>query len=96
MILKMTFITFLDSSMNIVNNTNFTIEQINAMPLIGTTINKWRQRIIKLYQHPAYETIVISVGTSFDNTKQVIAEESQANYATALDYIKHGKTYTSE
>lgn len=81
---------------NFHNHTDYTLEQIVAMPLLATTINKWRGRRIRLYQHPADENRVISVGVTFDGNMTVIASEFKHEWETALDYGSRGKVYTSE
>jgi hypothetical protein len=78
------------------NNTKFTIDEINALPKIGETVNNWRQRNVVLRQHPANETMLVSIGVTFDGMMTVISEEPRDGWATALDYIAHGKIYVSQ
>jgi hypothetical protein len=40
--------------------------------------------------------LLISVGTTFDQSRRVVAIEARKAFATALDYIAHGKVYTSQ
>ena len=82
--------------MKVANNTIFTLEEIQTFPLLGITINNWRGRRISLYQHPTMTDYVVSVGTTFYRSLQVIATETKSGWATALDYAEHGKVYTSE
>jgi len=82
--------------MQVHNNTTLTIEEVRALPYLGITSSKWRQRDIMLYQHPTLPDAVISVGVTFDKTMQVIAAEPKSSWTTALDYIQHGKIYVSE
>jgi len=84
------------SAPSVYNRSGFTQEEIDKLNFLGVTISKWRQRNIKLYQHPTDETKVISVGEAIDNSMIVIALEDKLSYATALDYIAHGKVYMSE
>jgi hypothetical protein len=77
------------------NNTSHTQEQIEAMLYLGQTISEWRQREILLYQAPNPDNVV-SVGTTFDGAMTVISEDPKSAWATALDYIAHGKVYTSK
>jgi len=75
-----------------------TIEQIEALPLIGKTINNWRQRNVTLREHPTDPTMLISDGISFDSFPEekkvrVIAEEKRECYTTALSYIEQGLIY---
>ena len=80
----------------IYNNTTFTAEEISAMKLLGYTINGWRQRNIALLQHPTDFEQVVLVGTTFDGLMTVISSGPKVAWATALDYIAHGKVYRSE
>jgi len=82
-------------TMTIHNNTQFTLEQIQQFPVLGTTVNKWRERNITLHQHPHDENMVVSVGVTFDRNMTVISEETKQDWVTALDYAAHGKVYTS-
>lgn len=78
------------------NNTTYSKEVIEQLPLIGETVSKWRQRNIKLLKHPNDETRLISVGTNFDNSQTVVSDDDRKDWATALDYIAHGKVYVAE
>lgn len=78
------------------NNTPFSLEEIRSFKVIGTTINGWRQRNVALIQHPTEPDKVISRGTTFDRRMCVISVEDKSQWATALDYIAHGKVYRSE
>ena len=78
------------------NNTSLTLDEVNALPLIGKTVSNWRQRNIELRQHPSDGTLLVSVGTTFDEKMVVIAIEKRTDWTTALDYIKHGKVYVSQ
>lgn len=82
--------------MKVINNTSLRPEDIFGLHLIGSTISKWRQRNINLYQDPDDDNFVISVGITFNGERQIIAREKKEDWATALDYIKHGKIYVSE
>mgnify|MGYP000367212845 CR=1 FL=1 len=78
------------------NNTPFTAEVLATLPVLGTTVNKWRGRTIALYGHPTDPERLVSVGVTFDGSMTVVADESRAEWATALDYAARGKVYTSE
>lgn len=78
------------------NNTNYEIRDILKLPLLGVTINNWRQREIKLFQHPMKEDHVISYGVTFDASMTVIAEEPKSAWTTALQYAARGKIYESQ
>lgn len=58
------------------NNTELTIEQIEALPLVGICRNVWRQRDVRLYR--VAEGEVISIGVSFDRAQTIIAREKDA------------------
>jgi hypothetical protein len=76
------------------NNTDLTLEQIKALPLLGVYRNNWRQRDVVLYRFAADR--VISVGTSFDRGVRVIALESDADHFRALDAFAYGRQYVAE
>jgi hypothetical protein len=80
----------------ICNNTQFALEEIAKMPLLGRTTNNWRQRNINLHQHPTETDTVVSVGTSFDGNRIIICQEPKLSWFTALDYAERGKVYVSE
>lgn len=82
--------------MQIHNNTTLSMEEIVQLPLIGATVNKWRQRNITLLALPTNPDRLISVGVTFDGKTTIICEEPRCDWATALDYIAHGKVYVSE
>src|SRR5512145_1151223 len=70
-----------------VNNTGFTPEEIGACPLIGETVNKWRQLVIRLHEHPTDPDRVISIGYAFAGGLTVVCDEPRTSWSTALDYI---------
>ena len=80
----------------VINNTNIDFDKIKTLSLLGSTISKWRQRNINLYQSPNDPENVISVGTTFDNTMIVVAEDNKSDWIVALDYASRGKVYVSE
>lgn len=82
--------------MQISNNTSFSLDEINSFPHLATTVNKWRGREIVLRQHPTESDNVISIGTTLDNTMQVICKDSKSSWTTALEYWSRGKVYISE
>ena len=79
-----------------VNNTGFTPELIGTLPVIGQTVNTWRQRVVELREHPVDPDRLITVGYAFAGNMTVVADEPRSSWTTALDYIAHGKVYTSE
>jgi len=81
--------------MDIHNNTEFELDVIAGFKLLGTTVNKWRERDIKLYQHPKKPDHVISDGITFDGKLRVIADETKLCWATALMYAERGEVYIS-
>ncbi len=84
------------AEVQVINNTKFSLDVIKELSYIGMTVNKWRGRNIKLYKHPTDEDRLVSGGCTFDGSKIIICDEERKDYATALDYILHGKNYTSE
>lgn len=78
------------------NNTSLTEDQIIQLKLIGRTVNNWRGRNINLLEHPSDPDRVISVGITFDGLMTVICDDERQAWATALDYIAHGKVYVRD
>lgn len=83
-------------AMAIHNNTEYSLEVIGTLTVIGTTVNNWMQRNIVLYNHPDDKGRVISVGTTFDNSMQVIADDESSVWSTAIDYAVRGKVYVRD
>ena len=84
-------------SPKIYNNTDKTIEEIEARSILGVIKNNWRQRMVRLF--PGDDaTKLYMIGTSFDGTVIVVShEEMGMNEGIALDYWKHGqKIYTRD
>lgn len=75
------------------NSTCFSDEEIAKLKLIGRVVNNWRQRNVNLYEHPSDPNSLISEGITFDGQMRVICDESRQEWATALDYIAHGKVF---
>ncbi|GAC1495725.1 MAG: hypothetical protein NVS1B6_00120 [Steroidobacteraceae bacterium] len=83
------------------NNTpSFSVEQIEALPLVGIHRCNWREREIKLYFDPTDDAFLLSVGRSYDGHDIVTSRDRLAgclNFKVAIDYWKHGnKVYTSD
>ena len=78
------------------NNTDLSPADIAALPVIGKTVNNWRQRNITLHAHPTDPTRLVSVGVTFDGAVTVVCDESRDEWRVALDYIAHGKVYVFE
>lgn len=51
---------------------------------IGTYRNNWRERDVTLYEHPTDAARVISVGVGIHNGKEVVCDESRADYRRQL------------
>jgi len=66
------------------NNTPFSLETIVALPIIGRVRSNWRQRHITIHAHPTDAARVISVGTTFDNTMQVICDDARTDWSPDL------------
>jgi len=77
------------------NNTNLSEKEVDSLECLGTTVNEWRGRNIRLLQHPNKPDYVISDGITFDNTMRVIAEEPKSAWTTSLEYAEAGKVYVS-
>jgi len=78
------------------NNTPYDADTLAALPVLGETVNLWRQRRITLYAHPSDPERLISIGYNYDHRLVVIADEPRSAWATALDSIAHGRVYVSE
>lgn len=78
------------------NNTSFPVQEIEKFPVLGKTVNKWRQRNITLYAHPSNPDRLISVGITFDGTRTIICDEEKKQWTVALEYASLGKVYVSE
>jgi hypothetical protein len=78
------------------NENPWSLEEIEQFPYLGHTVSRWRKRHIDLYAHPSDATMLISVGRSWNTQQTVIATEPRSAWATALDYIAHGRVYVSE
>jgi hypothetical protein len=70
--------------MNVRNNTSLTPEQVEALPVLGSTRSDALQRTVVLRRHLTDAGRVISVGTAFDGSHVVIADESKEVWALAL------------
>lgn len=83
--------------MKINNTTDKTIEEIQAMPLVGKIRNNWRERNVDLYLSNE-DGMLYMIGTTFNNSLQVISHEQIGmNEKIALDYWKYGnKIYTRD
>lgn len=84
------------TQVNVVNNTNWSLEDISRMPLLATMKNNWRQRLVRIYQHPKHQEYVISVGEAYDGSQKIVCVESLGCYATAIDYARRGKVFVYE
>lgn len=75
------------------NHTNLTLDQIEAMELVGMIRNNWRGRMVCLYSSGDGDpTMLYMVGKSFDLSMYVVSYEPQGkNESIAIDYWKHGK-----
>jgi hypothetical protein len=78
------------------NHTPWPYEDIQKFPYLGAMINNWRERNVALFAHPTDETLLVSVGITFDTTMCVVAVEPRKAFAVALDYSARGKTYTAK
>ncbi len=82
--------------MKVFNNTDFSIDEINSFELIGNTRSMWRGRNIALKCHTFDSPLIVSDGITFNGSMRVICVDKEEDWATALDYIEHGKMYISE
>ena len=81
------------------NNTPFTETEVTMLKVIGKTVNNWRMRSVLLLEHPTDPEMVVScaVGNRPENSHICwICVESREDWATALDYIAHGRIYVRD
>lgn len=57
----------MNAEQQIINRTKFKLDQIAAFKLLAIGKSMWRQRDLKIYQHPDDDDKVISVGVGFNN-----------------------------
>jgi hypothetical protein len=81
--------------LKVYNNTNLSLEELDQLKLIGITFNNWRQRKIRLLEHPNNPERLISDGTSFDHEMRVIADEPRSAWARELLAIEQGRVHVS-
>jgi hypothetical protein len=82
--------------MDVRNNTPLTLEQVEALPVLGSARSDSLRRIIVLRQHPTDAGRVISVGTACDGSHVVIADESKEVWTLALHSATEGGACNSE
>lgn len=86
------------------NNTIFTMEDIGKMALIAKVANKWRVRMVDVYQHPTEEDMVISVGRTMNADQGMtynihiqqllgtptvtICQEAKSSFQRQIEYFK--------
>lgn len=78
------------------NRTSLSLSEIEKLPLLASTVSKWRNRNIKLYQHPDQPDHVISVGLTFDKRSIICVVETKSTWHLALEYAERGKLYIYE
>jgi len=69
------------------NNTPYTIEQIEAMEIIGAFKNNWRQRNVRIYQHPDYPDSVVTLGRPFDGSSEICTVEDKKNFQRFIGFF---------
>ena len=81
-------------------NTDKTVEEIQALEMIGLFRNNWQRRQIQLYADPASAEFVYAVGISYDDTMIITSHDRLSecmNFRIAIDYWAHGKkVYTRD
>lgn len=73
----------------IINNTEFSLEQVRNFPRYGGFINYWRQRYVDVYQPPVNYIeknpgYVITVGTNHESNTIWICEEPYEAYESRI------------
>ena len=70
------------------NNEGFT--QHISTPKIGVLLNKWRQRLVFVYEHPTDKNLVVSVGYPTDTDQNptkgepIVCVEPRRDWARAI------------
>lgn len=75
------------------NNTGYTPEQIDEMPVLLTLRNNWRQRTVVVHPHPIKPESLITVGVPFQGGEAVICEESRRDWSSNLERAEAGQKY---
>jgi hypothetical protein len=69
--------------MKTINNTNRTLEEIEAYPVVKVVRNNWRQRTITLHQVSG-TSLVYSVGITYDGKSRIVCEDHADDWAREL------------
>lgn len=72
------------------NNTQFSIEEVEAKPILFIVMNKWRQRNIAVREHPTDPERCTSDGVSFDGKMRVIADDSRKDWCGQFSQLPYG------
>lgn len=78
------------------NNTSFTLAEIEAMPVVAKTVNKWRGRVILLRACPDAPEDIISDGTTLDCSTRVICRDSRNDWTRQLEAAADGRVLVTE
>lgn len=67
---------------------------------IGRMVNKWRQRMVAVYEHPTDTTKLVTVGRPFDGSAPIECVENRTDWTATLakmaDAEQYGRVYTYE
>ena len=70
----------------VTNSSGFTEEEISTFRVFGSYRNLWRQRLVKVYQHPTDQAQVITVGDSLQKpAERIICCEPYATVAGRVE-----------
>jgi hypothetical protein len=78
------------------NNTGLPLETIEALPVLFTVKNFWRERDIRVYRHPHKPGKLISVGVSFDQLTTTVCEETEDQWQHELDELQWRQHFVQE
>jgi len=78
------------------NNTGLPLETIEALTVLFTVTNKWRERNIRVYKHPTLPGKLISVGVSFDLRTTTVCEETEDQWQYELDELPWRQHFVQE
>ena len=73
------------------NNTDRSLNEIEALPKVGHIRNNWREREVSLHASPQPDLLYM-IGRSFDGCEVIVTLEAIGlNEKAAMDYWVHGE-----
>lgn len=75
------------------NKTGLPLETIEALPVLFTVKNNWRQRDVVVHRHPHKPGKLLTVGYWFDGSTVNACEEDDKDYARELEELPWKKHF---